>query len=70
MYKEKKWKKEREKNRQKQTVRDKEMLLDTDRDRNIDFLGKKVCRTHMAVGHRKGEGTAPSGSGPPLCVCI
>ena len=31
------------------------MLLDTDRDRNIDFLGKKVsifCRTHIAVGHR------------------
>ena len=31
------------------------MLLDKDRDRNIDFLGKKVsifCRTHIAVGHR------------------
>ena len=31
------------------------MLLDTDRDRNIDFIGKKVsifCQTHMAVGHR------------------
>ena len=31
------------------------MLLDIDRDRNIDFLGKKmsiVCRTHIAVGHR------------------
>ena len=31
------------------------MLLDTDRDRNIDLLGKNVsifCRTHTAVGHR------------------
>ena len=31
------------------------MLLDMDRDTNIDFLGKKVsifCRTHIAVGHR------------------
>ena len=31
------------------------MLLDTDRDRNIDLLGKKVsifCWTHIAVGHR------------------
>ena len=35
------------------------MLLDNDRDRNIDFLGKKVsifCRTHIAVGHRIQEG--------------
>ena len=31
------------------------MLLDTDKNRNIDLLGKKVsifCRTHIAVGHR------------------
>ena len=31
------------------------MLLNMDRDRNIDFFGKKVsifCRTHNAVGHR------------------
>ena len=31
------------------------MLLDTDRDRIIDFLGKKIfifCQTHIAVGHR------------------
>ena len=31
------------------------MLLNIDRDRNIDFLGKKMsifCRTHIAVGHR------------------
>ena len=34
--------------------RDKEILLDTDRNRNIDLLGKKVyifCWTHIAVGH-------------------
>ena len=31
------------------------MLLDTDRDRNIDVIGKKMsifCQTHIAVGHR------------------
>ena len=31
------------------------MLLDTDRDKNIDLIGEKVsifCRTHIAVGHR------------------
>ena len=31
------------------------MLEDTDRDRNIDLLGKKLyifCRAHIAVGHR------------------
>ena len=30
------------------------MLLNIDRDRNIDFLGKKMsifCWTHIAVGH-------------------
>ena len=32
-----------------------EMLLDTDRAKNIDLIGEKVsifCRTHIAVGHR------------------
>ena len=32
----------------------KKMLLDMDRDRNIDLLGKKLsifCQTHIAVGH-------------------
>ena len=36
------------------------MLLDTDRDRNIDVIGKKVsifCRTHIAVGYRIQEGS-------------
>ena len=31
------------------------MLLNMDRDRNIETLGKKLsifCRTHIAVGHR------------------
>ena len=31
------------------------MLLDMDRDKNIDLIGEKVsifCRTHIAVGHR------------------
>ncbi len=31
------------------------MLLDMDRDRNIDAIGKKItifCRTHTAVGHK------------------
>ena len=31
------------------------MLLNIDRDRNIDFFGKKMsifCRTHIAVRHR------------------
>ena len=31
------------------------MLLDTDRDKNVDLIGEKVsifCRTHIAVGHR------------------
>ena len=31
------------------------MLLDTDRDKNIDLRGEKVsifCQTHNAVGHR------------------
>ena len=39
------------------------MLLDTDRDKNIDFLGIKVsifCCTYIAVGHRiQGGGPAP-----------
>ena len=46
------------------------MLLNIDRDKNIDFLGKKCL---FSVGHIllsdtefKGEGPAPSGSGPPL----
>ena len=53
--KKKRWKKKREKKGRKYTVRDEEMLLNIDRDRNIDFLGKKMsifCRTHIAVGHR------------------
>ena len=40
------------------------MLLDTDRDKNIDLIGEKVsilCRTHIAVGHR-----IQSGSPGPL----
>ena len=43
------------------------MLLDTDRDTNIDFLGKKV---HILLSdiEFKGEGPAPSGSRPPLYV--
>ena len=31
------------------------MLLDTDRDKNIDFIDEKMsifCQTHIAVGHR------------------
>ena len=31
------------------------MLLDMDRDKNINLIGEKVfifCRTHIAVGHR------------------
>ena len=31
------------------------MLLDTDRDKNIDLLGEEVsifCLTHIAIGHR------------------
>ncbi len=35
--------------------RDTEMLLDTDRDKNIDLIGQKMsifCRTHITVGHR------------------
>ena len=31
------------------------MLLDTDRDKNIDLIREKMyifCRTHIAVGHR------------------
>ena len=31
------------------------MMLDTDRDRNIDLKGKKIsifCRTHIAIGYR------------------
>ena len=46
------------------------MLLNIDRDKNIDFLGKKCL---FSVGHIllsdtefKGEGPAPSGSRPPL----
>ena len=39
------------------------MLLDTDKNRNIDLLGKKVSifyRTHIAVGHRnKGRARPP-----------
>ncbi len=39
------------------------MLLDKDRDKNIDLIGKKVsifCRTHIAVGHRiQGESPGP-----------
>ena len=50
------------------------MLLNIDRDRNIDFLDKKMsifCRTHIAVGHRiQGEGPAPSSSCPPLSLTM
>ena len=31
------------------------MVLDMDRDRDIDVIGKKMaifCRTHITVGHR------------------
>ena len=58
--KKKKWKKERKRNGQKSTGRDNEMLLDTDRGRNIDILDKTVsifCRTHIAVGHRIQRGS-------------
>ena len=40
---------------EKYTGRDTKMLLDTDRNKNIDLIGKKVsifCRTHIAVGHK------------------
>ncbi len=46
------------------------MLLDTDRDRNIDFWSQKVPVGHILLSDTevKGEGPAPSGSGPPLCM--
>ena len=42
-------------NGRKRYRRDTEMLLDTDRDKNIDLISVKVsicCRTHIAVGHK------------------
>ena len=39
------------------------MLLDTDRDKNIDLIGEKIsifCRMYITVGHRiQGESPGP-----------
>ena len=50
------------------------MLIDTDRDKNIDLFGRKYI---FSVGHIllsdtefKGEGPTPSSSRPPLRNCI
>ena len=46
------------------------MLLDTNRDRNIDFLSQKVSVGHILLSDTefKGEDPAPSGSRPPLVI--